>query len=596
MLTLTQSITPEIQQADPSDHAFDYIVNQRQSICLFGQPGTGKTTLVKRIYDALKDQGVYTICTAFPGKAAMLLPGKPMTSSKLANIRLGHLSYYPDTDHTYRNKVFDNGLYIEDSKGYSRQASSTAVEDACQAFTKPYLVIIFDEISMASAQHLHLFYEVVRMKRERAGLSIKDVTWLLVGDFGQLLPPDNNTQLMFERPKFAVQTNQREQTSFEKPSFFELVNCKVVTLTKIWRQADPSYLQAINWAYWGKAVHPSFIQRIGIEPPEHAVKVMFNNQEVLKENKRYVENFITRNPGCKIQEFRATHNCTRHELKELEPIGESFTLAVAFNSDGSLKESMPFMCAVNLLDENGDMIIANGETVEVINILGPKSIKVRKHNNQELTLGFNPHPVSPRRDGFEPQFYQLPGYPGCTSSLYKCQGQTFGPGEARIYGTWEYGPRREPAPIRRHGALIVMVSRNQNLEDVYFDTQSLSGKAQCIDFLKSSVYVNEKCIRFMLDGKRPTWISDEGKDVYLIELKKVKAITGGYDFFFDYFDLEEDCEKSAYKVRIKEGDVICTAKNKVPLQLSNGKAKLFKKLAKIWIEDYLPQNIYTIEI
>jgi hypothetical protein len=254
------------------------------------------------------------------------------------------------------------------------------------------------------------------------------------------------------------------------------------------------------------------------------------------------------------------------------------------------------MCSVNILNDDEEMIIANGETVEVIDILSPRMIKVRKHDGRVFDLSFVPHPVSPRRDGTEPQFFQLPGYPGCTSSLYKCQGQTFLPGEARVYGAWEYGPRREPKPIKRHGALIVMVSRNQDLDDVYFDSESLAGSGQCMEFLRESVYVNEKCIRFMLGGKRPTWVSDDGKDTYLIELKSVKPWKAGYDFFFDYFDLEEDCEKSSYKIRMKEGEIIAGLKDGIVNQIPKGRAKLFKKLAKIWQEDYLPENIYTIEI
>lgn len=163
-----------------------------------GPAGTGKTYTIKQL---IADDPSYGILTATTGIAAI----------NLNTITLNSALKYFDTDSLWDNYV--TGRLTRSIKELSRT----------------YNNIIIDEVSMMSGKQLDILFMAVRDHNRH---SDKPFGIILTGDFLQL-PPVKETWA-FEAECWPY---------FEK---------NTTVLTKIWRQSDPKFLDAINLIRAGK--------------------------------------------------------------------------------------------------------------------------------------------------------------------------------------------------------------------------------------------------------------------------------------------------------------------------------------------------------
>jgi ATP-dependent DNA helicase PIF1 len=200
------SLTPEQQRA------FD-LVKQGKSIFLTGPGGTGKSFLLKTMYDFL---GKEVAVTAMTGCAAVLLGKHAKTLHSWAGIGLATEppAKLASKIRTYR-KTFERWLGTD--------------------------VLIIDEVSMLTPELLEKLDAIAKRLRQdespMGGLQI-----VFVGDFYQLPPvvKEGETSFVFESPLWTTIVQE------------------TVCLTKILRQSDPVFHKILDEARKGALSKESF--------------------------------------------------------------------------------------------------------------------------------------------------------------------------------------------------------------------------------------------------------------------------------------------------------------------------------------------------
>lgn len=162
---------------------------------ILGPGGCGKTTLIQRRMEATPN---YAVLTSTSGISAINLG-----AATTINSVVGYFDTQSLQDNIRRGYVREK-LYKLRDNGYTR--------------------VVIDEISMMSATVLDLLYK----QFDQAGLGM-----VLTGDFLQL-PAVN------------------EKYAFESECWPQFIN--VQKLDKIWRQSDPSLLEAVTMARAGRGV------------------------------------------------------------------------------------------------------------------------------------------------------------------------------------------------------------------------------------------------------------------------------------------------------------------------------------------------------
>ncbi len=616
------SVVTNVQEPEDIGARIIERLDNGHNVCVFGQPGTGKTTLIHRIVKEAKDKPVRVICVAATGRAAMnMVDG--ITIHRFAGLMIGDLSYYPYMDVKGKKHV-ETHRYKVGRMVYPRKHTRENLEKVSPLCLAPRLLIIVDELGIATSELFTLFYERIMWRRREFGLSMDGVTWALFGDFGQMLPPTLNARLLFEPTKFLIQTTVDKKVPINRPNAFSLTpisdsnigaHFEVHALTKIWRQADPIYLQVVNWLYWGKGIHPALLERVYKTPPENAVTIYFNNDKVLRENTEFIKDFIERHANNTIikRTFRAIYSNMPEKpnsgiWRDLLPVTKEYTIAIARGSNGSLIEGMPFMVTVNVPDPgNKDkLLVANGELVTIIDI-SETAVTALKSNGTKVYLSYVDHLFSDTAssNGRTAKFLMLPGYPGHSCTIYKVQGLTFDEGNPRTYAVWEVVPNStKTKPLNRAGALTVCFSRNRSLDDVYITGPS-GDVDETLSYLQQSLVTDDRVIKFLLDGKEPTWV--RLSDYSFVELTSVEEqaikIKGEnstlYWGSFDLYNWEEKLTCTNYRigfVRLKDNTIpLFIGNNQTPIgselqSLSN----LLRKIFNVWYTDYKPKDIYKI--
>lgn len=197
---------------DEQQRAFD-IVKQGKSIFLTGPGGTGKSFLLKAMYDFLDKQ---VAVTAMTGCAAVLLGKHAKTLHSWAGIGLGTEppAKLATKIRSYR-KTFERWLGTD--------------------------VLIIDEVSMLTPELLEKLDAVAKLVRRdekpMGGLQI-----IFVGDFYQLPPvvKEGETSFVFESP------------------LWNTIVQETVSLTKILRQDDPVFHKILDEARKGLLSKESF--------------------------------------------------------------------------------------------------------------------------------------------------------------------------------------------------------------------------------------------------------------------------------------------------------------------------------------------------
>lgn len=197
---------------DVSDTAGEH---DRMTPCSFvsGSAGTGKTTEIRR---RMEEDPNYATLSASTGIAAI----------NLSAVTIHSLLGFFDTDSL-------RDAYLQ---GSAKKKLRKIVDEG-------YKNVVLDEISMISKETLDLLVKVFDDVNLNLPLSRNLIGLTLVGDFGQLPPIGDKSP--------------GKRSSHITPWAFDASSWKrfqpnITKLTKVWRQADPKFLAALNHARRGE--------------------------------------------------------------------------------------------------------------------------------------------------------------------------------------------------------------------------------------------------------------------------------------------------------------------------------------------------------
>lgn len=213
---------------------------------LIGSAGTGKTTLLK---ERIKENPKYGLLAATTGIAAVNLSSEDCTVRTMHSV----LGFYDlnSLKQNYQRGRLTSKLMEVSSKGVNR--------------------LIVDEMSMLPDTMFEIILQALKEVNnyqtviDRGGLGL-----MLVGDFLQLPPVEG--KYVFESDKFAP---------FEHPNNIE-------KLTKIWRQVDTDFLEALQCARQGDGAkmvdilyhHPDIKFANQLDDEFEGTTIVGTNQEV----------------------------------------------------------------------------------------------------------------------------------------------------------------------------------------------------------------------------------------------------------------------------------------------------------------------------
>jgi ATP-dependent exoDNAse (exonuclease V) alpha subunit len=202
------------------------VMKSGHNIYLTGRPGSGKTYLLNKFIQFLRQENIPTGVTAATGIAATHLNGMTL--------------------HSWSGMGVLNELDDKELKRLLKKRN-------LQKRLRKSRVLIIDEVSMLSAKHLDIASEIVRMSRQSwepfGGMQV-----VLCGDFFQLPPVGNKSD--------------RKTRLFAYHSrVWQELNPKICYLTEQHRQLDRKYLaalEAIRTNSVGESVRSLLRKRIGV--------------------------------------------------------------------------------------------------------------------------------------------------------------------------------------------------------------------------------------------------------------------------------------------------------------------------------------------
>jgi ATP-dependent DNA helicase PIF1 len=201
-----ETLTTEQQKA------YQAIVDGK-SIFLTGPGGTGKSFLLKTLYETIPERtGKHIAITAMTGCAALLIGRFAKTLHSWAGIGLGR-----DPPNTLAATIRKSGKCLRRWLGTD--------------------ILVIDEVSMLTPELLEKLDQVARTLR-RSSAPMGGLQVVFVGDFYQLPPVNKDSE---KETKFV----------FESPLWKEIVN-ETVQLTTILRQDDPVFQQILHEARIGE--------------------------------------------------------------------------------------------------------------------------------------------------------------------------------------------------------------------------------------------------------------------------------------------------------------------------------------------------------
>jgi hypothetical protein len=462
-------------------------VIQKQSILLTAKAGSGKSHVLQQILLGLVEEGYTTLICAASGAAASLIQG--ITVHRASNLGTGSDMVLPK-DVPAEPKLWN---------GKKRSVLNSRLVNVDSKWLAPKLVCCIDEIYQLSSEDGRLWYDVGMAARATHKTELPPPLFIFSGDAGQFLPI--NGSLIFEPARFSHYDQRGLVTQLVLPSILEEIQPVTIELTENMRQSDPATQRALDWLYYGVAVHPLIKQRLQPAPSD-APTYYFNNALVQTENAAQLAQF----KGNASRIYRGVgETLSLGEIKSLLPITEQMEIFVG----------APFTITTNIF--NGQTMDANNGEVVTVTALLRNSISVIKKSGKKIDLPYVAQYLPPNQHNGKRKIYEtLPGYPGSICSLMKMQGQTVT--TPVCFAAWQLNRGQFRSLKSQPGALYVMCSRVTNLELLFFDISL--GLAQAKKLLEDSLQVSPKVLDFVLKGKRSLYLTDTFKQELVIELQK----------------------------------------------------------------------------
>ena len=307
---------------------------QGENIFMTGPGGSGKSFLIKLIYEWCKENNKDVQVCALTGCAAILLQCRAKTVHSWAGIGMA------------AGEAIDIVARVANNK--FKKKNWTFID-----------VLIIDEVSMMSVKLLNIL-DAIGKKVRKNDRPFGGIQILFSGDFYQLPPVGDNDDI------------ETSQFCFES-SLWDYMFHKEISLKKIFRQSDDTYSAILNQIREGKLFKTGFNQLQGrlIECKDELIKptkLMPRRIDVNKINDNEMKKLETEE---KIYEMK---NAERHLFnlnteqqqklinippQQLEYELESLKSSVMTEQKIKLKIGSQVMCIVNL-DTESDNPIVNG--------------------------------------------------------------------------------------------------------------------------------------------------------------------------------------------------------------------------------------------
>ena len=409
----------------------------KQNIFITGPGGSGKSALIKYIYEDACKRGRNISVTALTGCAAVLLNCKAKTLHSWAGIGLGNAEADFIVEKIERNR-FKKKVWRETD------------------------ILIVDEVSMMSLKLFELINlvgkEVRRSNRPFGGIQV-----IFSGDFYQL-PPVASGSSNLEDSQFCFESELWS-------TLFEPAN--QIALKKIFRQKDEVYATILNQLREGKLKRKSYellMSYVGKTVPEDSLimptKIFPTRAKVEQINSREmaklggeVHTFELKNLAD-LTDGAKTEKKQYYTADEKEQEWKYLANNLMCESTIHLKVGSQVMCIINKELEDGQML-CNGSQGIVTGFAGSSAILVKFTGiNKELPLLAHTW-VSERSPGLGVS--QLPIILAWAITIHKSQGASLDMAEIDV-----------GSDIFECGQTYVALSRVRSLEGLFLTSFDLS--------------------------------------------------------------------------------------------------------------------------
>jgi ATP-dependent DNA helicase PIF1 len=323
-----------MELSNEQNEAFNKYI-EGKNIFITGPGGTGKSELIRKIYQDAKTKGKNISVCALTGCAAVLLQCKAKTIHSWAGIGLGS------------GTIEANIKKINDKKSKKNNWIETDI-------------LIVDEVSMLSLKLFEMLDKIGRKTRKCELEPFGGLQIIFSGDFYQLPPIGSKDE------------PETMQFCFESKNWNEVFENQI-QLVKIFRQSDPIYADILNQIregclkrssnnklleYVGKKIpEDSLIRPTKLFPTKNKVESINNNEMILltSEEKSYKLKNILNLPMTKNEkEIR-----NRYNEKEIEIELNYLQGNLLCDDEILLKIGAQVMCIVNI-DLPTEEILCNG--------------------------------------------------------------------------------------------------------------------------------------------------------------------------------------------------------------------------------------------
>ena len=413
--------------------AFDKYKNN-DNIFISGPGGTGKTALIKKIYEhAILNEKNIQVC-ALTGCAALLLNCKAKTLHSWSGIGLGNGSFEDNlkkiTSNSFKKKVW-----------------------------KDIEILIVDEVSMLSLKLFNMLNMIGKHIRKNYEQSFGGIQLIFSGDFYQLPPVPNKND------------NSNIEFCFESSEWLNTFDINDhINLVKIFRQSDETFSNILNEIRVGKikrSTNDLLLKHVGrkiddnliVKPvklyPLRSTVDYINNYEMNlleSESKDYKLKYVYDTCILTEKEKQIRAKFSENEIKfELDQIASNLNCDKTI----TLKIGSQVMCIVNK-EITSDIVLCNGSQGVITNIDKFGLPIVKFNNGYEITM--------------LPHIWQSENIPGIgvaqiplilswALTIHKSQGATLDTAEIDIGSN-----------IFECGQTYVALSRVKSLEGLYLDS------------------------------------------------------------------------------------------------------------------------------
>ena len=410
------------------------LYREGKNIFVTGPGGTGKTELIRRIYQHAVQSGKEIHCSALTGCAAVLLNCNAKTLHSWSGIGLGAAA---------RETILAK---IRKNKHSLKLWKSTEI-------------LVVDEVSMMSLKMfdtLDYIGKAIRKTTKPFG----GIQLIFSGDFYQLPPVGNDDDP--DSSSFCFESLAWNQT-------FEPQN--QIRLVKIFRQRDPEYASILNQVREGrikKSSNARLEQCVGRTKPDNQqviTKLFPTRQKADFLNRARMEELNSEDERVfpmKLRsdlESRKSHQFTAKDIEyELQNLSKNLIC----DQELKLKVGAQVMCIVNIAPEKGgELEICNGSQGLVTGFCPMTSCPVVKFNNGLEQVMTRHTWLSERIPGVGVQ--QVPLILAWALTIHKSQGATLDAAEIDV-----------GSGIFECGQTYVALSRVKSLEGLYLTSYDVT--------------------------------------------------------------------------------------------------------------------------